>query len=562
MNEPDRLTPPAATTPTSARILHVDDDEANRYAVTRSLVRAGFEVIEADTGGAALEKLGEADNGIDLIILDVRLPDIDGFEVCRRLKASKTSATIPVLHLSANFISSEDKAHGLDGGADAYLIRPVAPVELIATVKSLLRVRRAEEQLRAAWDEAQAARAAAEQANRIKDEFLTTLSHELRTPLTAIVGWANILQRGKASPAEHLEGLKTIERNAKVQAKLIEDLLDVGRIISGKLRLEAQRIDLAAAIGAAMEVVQPSVEAKGLHLVADAGSSPLFITADAGRLQQIIGNLLGNAVKFTGEGGEIRVTAARAPDGFIELKIADTGRGIAPDFLPFMFERFRQADVSSRRAQGGLGLGLAIVRQLVELHGGTIRADSRGEGHGSTFTVRLPGADSSTAHLDGAATSPPSCTSPRSASPESREGELLRGFSVLLIEDDADCRSLAARVLEGCGATVIEVDSVAAAFEAISRQRFNAIVSDVGMPVEDGYDFIRKLRQLSAEAGGKTPSLALSAFVQADSHKKMLASGFDAHLGKPVDPRALCEEVAKLVDAVKNAGPISSFTRA
>lgn len=519
--------------------------------MSRSLLKTGFEVLEAVTGSEALTTLKKADGTIDLVILDIRLPDIDGFEVCRRIKADPQTAAIPVLHLTASFISGQDKAHGLDGGADGYLIRPVEPVELIATVKALLRVRQAENDLRIARDEALAARAAAVHANRVKDEFLATLSHELRTPLTAIVGWASILQRGRASPAEQMEGLKTIERNAKAQTKLIEDLLDVSRIISGKLRLETQLIEIGAAVDAAIAVVRPTAEGKGQRLFVDRPASPLFIVGDPARLQQVISNLLGNATKFTPEDGTIRVKVQCAAAGLIELTIQDTGRGISPEFLPHIFERFRQADVSSRRGQGGLGLGLAIVRQLVELHGGSISAASAGEGRGATFTVRLPEAHGDSARAEIPATT--STSPPKNGNAPRPADEPLRGRMILVIEDDADCRSLAARVLEGAGATVAEVSSVAAAFEAIARTSFDAVVSDIGMPVEDGYDFIRRLRQLSSEGGGTTPALALSAFVQVESQRKMLANGFDAYLGKPVDPQRLCDAVIELVKNSRHA---------
>jgi len=530
----------------SPRILHVDDDDANRYAVTRSLVKAGYEVAEAATGGEALSAVEALP---DLVILDVRLPDIDGYEVCRRIKANLATALIPVLHLSANYTSVADRAHGLNGGADAYLVRPVEPVELLATVNALLRTRRAELALRDAMTEAQAARDAAETANRLKDEFLATLSHELRTPLNAIVGWTQIL-RDPATRAEDLqEGLDTIERNAKVQAQLIEDLLDVSRIISGKLRLDVLPVDMAAVIRAAVGSVAPAADAKDVRIEQDLDAGvTTAIHGDPNRLQQVVWNLLSNAVKFTPRGGRVSVSLARV-ESHVEVTVADTGRGIEPAFLPYVFERFRQADASSKRAQGGLGLGLAIVRQLVELHGGAVEAHSAGANRGATFTVRLPvgalrAAPGDAGDSDQAAAPVPGTpAAPLAARPTLCD---LRGLNVLVVDDEPDSLTVLRRLLETSGAAVATAGDVAAALAALADAPFDVLISDIGMPGQDGYDLIRQLRALPPEKGGRMPAIALTAFARVEDRIRALQAGFQFHATKPVDRAELTALIATL----------------
>jgi signal transduction histidine kinase len=519
------------------RILHVDDDEANRYAVTRSLVKAGYEVAEAATGSDALR---EVDDLPDLVILDVRLPDIDGYEVCRRIKGNPATSQIPVLHLSASFITSSDKAHGLNGGADAYLVRPVEPVELLATVNALLRTRRAEAALRDAKVEAETSRDAAETANRLKDDFLATLSHELRTPLNAIVGWTQIL-RDPDTPKDVLaEGLETIERNAKVQAQLIEDLLDISRIISGKLRLEVQAVDLVGVIRSAVASVAPAADARGVRIEQTLDPAAAAVTGDPARLQQVAWNLLSNAVKFTPRDGRVRVALARV-DSHVEFTVADTGRGIEPAFLPYVFDRFRQADASTKRTQGGLGLGLAIVRQLVELHGGTVAASSAGPDRGATFTVTLP--------LSALKAAPPDAARPDQSIPALAAAVRpcdLTGLRLLIVDDDPDSLTVLARLLETCGARVVTAGGAADALAALATGPFDVVVSDIGMPGQDGYDLIREIRALPADRGGRTPAIALTAFARTEDRQRALAAGFQIHATKPVDRAELTALIASL----------------
>ena len=579
-----------------------------------------------------------------------------------------------MLHLSASFTSIDDKAHGLDAGADGYLVRPVEPVELLATVNALLRTRRAEDALRQSeeryreiaerlglaldsaelgtffcpmplgkiewnvtckhhfwlppnaeidfdvfysivhpddrqrvsiavdsavtshqpydveyrtvapdgrtrWIRAKGkayydasgnplrfdgitidisrqkqieaereqalaaeriARAEAERANQLKDEFLATLSHELRTPLNAIIGWSQILRAAPPAEADLDEGLATIERNASIQAQLIEDLLDVSRIISGKLRLEVQTIDLGPVIVSAQAAVQPAADAKRIRIVRSITGVEAIVRADAGRVQQIVWNLLSNAIKFTPAGGTVEVSLEHV-EGHVQIQVSDSGRGISPAFLPYVFDRFRQADPSSTRQHGGLGLGLAIVKQLAELHGGSVDACSDGEGRGATFVVLLPVA-------------PPVVAEPlpkKQVASEARSKPLswtpndLQGDRILIVEDDDDSRRLLGHVLRARGATVTMAGSVDDAMEQWTQGTFDLLISDIGMPGRDGYDLIREIRATPGEAG-KIPAIALTAFARIEDRAAALEAGFDQHLSKPAEPAALVAAITAM----------------
>lgn len=415
-------------------ILHVDDNDAKRYVHTRMLKRAGFEVVEATTGTQALDLLPEIKP--DLVVLDVKLPDIHGFEVCRKIKANPATASIPVLHLSASFINSEDKAQGLEGGADGYLVQPVEQRELIATVNALLRIRQAEAKYTELLCKEQAARKQAEAANRMKDEFLAVVSHELRSPLNAMLGWARLLRTRKLDEAKRDRALETIERNAMLQTKLIEDLLDISRIIQGKLRLNIRPVQLVIPIEAAIDTVCLAAEAKAIRIACVLDTTVGLVLGDSDRLQQILWNLLSNAIKFTPLGGCVEIQLKQL-DSYAQIQVSDTGAGISPDFLPYVFDRFSQADGSMTRSYSGLGLGLAIVRQLVELHGGTVQAESPGEGQGCTFTVKLP-------LTTPASQERPALDSQTCGQPTSNESvpfnnlPMLDGLQVLVVDDEAD----------------------------------------------------------------------------------------------------------------------------
>jgi PAS domain S-box-containing protein len=399
-----------------------------------------------------------------------------------------------------------------------------------------------------------AARADAEQAGRLKDEFLATLSHELRTPLNAILGWAHILRRRKPEDAELNEGLLVIERNSRAQAKLIEDLLDMSRIVSGKLRLDIQQVIAADITNAAIESVRPAAEAKEIRLekVLDTHIGP--IRGDPARLQQVMWNLLSNAIKFTPKGGKVQV-AVQLVNSHVEISVTDTGVGIKAEFIPYVFERFRQADASITRKHGGLGLGLAIVKNLVELHGGKVRAKSPGEGCGATFVVELP---LMVVHESESISQHEHPKSENLAGPAEFicEQNMLLGVKVLVVDDEEDARTLIARVLEECDATVLLAASGAQAREILMRERPTVLISDVGMPSEDGYEFIRRVRLLPDHQGGKTPAAALTAFARSEDRTRALRAGYQSHLSKPVEPTELITVVASLAG---RTGPSSTL---
>ena len=384
-----------------------------------------------------------------------------------------------------------------------------------------------------------AARSEAERANRVKDEFVATLSHELRTPLNAVLGWTELLRRTGDKPETLARGLEVIERNTKLQAQLVSDLLDVSRIVSGKLMLELREMSLAAAIASAVETVAPLARSKGVELSTRLQGDLPPIAGDPARLQQVVWNLLLNAIKFTPEGGRIRLTLDLV-DGEARLVVADTGIGIRPEFLGSLFERFRQADPSASRRHGGLGLGLAIVKHLVEEHGGTISAASEGEGRGATFLVRLPIASRLT---------------PREAAPDTGvEGRAsvvpearLSGVRVLLVEDDADTRELLERLLRECGARVTAVASGAEALEALGRSAPDILVSDIGLPGMDGCELIRRVRALPPTRNGVIPAIAVTAFARPEDRARVLLAGYQAHVAKPVDAAELTASLANLL---------------
>jgi signal transduction histidine kinase/ActR/RegA family two-component response regulator len=383
-------------------------------------------------------------------------------------------------------------------------------------------------------------RAESERVGKIKDEFLANLSHEIRTPLNAILGWAQLLIPGKSTDSELAEGLEIITRNARNQARLIDDLLDMSRIISGKMRLEVQRVDLPAVIDAAIESVKPAADAKCIKLqkIIDPIAGPT--SGDPNRLQQVVWNLLINAIKFTPKEGKVQVVVERV-DSHIEVSVSDTGKGIAAEFLPHVFERFSQADNSARRGNGGLGLGLAIVKSLAELHGGSVRAKSGGEGKGATFIVSLP---ISVVHsLDRAENLQHIMVSPEDALLHSAD---LKGIRVMVVDDDADAIGLVKRIMEECGAVVTTCASGKECMECLPRGRPDVVIMDIGMPEMDGYMLIAKLRGLGREQGGQTPAIALTAFARSEDRRQAMLAGFDVHIAKPVEPGELVAVVSRL----------------
>ncbi|MBG1261872.1 response regulator [Nostoc sp. BAE] len=389
----------------------------------------------------------------------------------------------------------------------------------------------------------QVARAKAETANRIKDEFLAVLSHELRTPLNAILGWSKLLQIGRLNQAKTSEALATIERNATLQVQLIEDLLDISRILQGKLTLDITKINLESTILSALQTMRLAAEAKLIEV--STVFEPLMgeVMGDSTRLQQVVWNLLSNAVKFTPKGGKVEVRLKQA-DGYAQIIVSDTGKGISAEFLPFVFDYFRQADSTSTRNFGGLGLGLAIVRNIVEIHGGIIKADSHGEGKGATFTVSLPLLQDES----------PSVTDEQNdavlLTPKSLP---LNGVRVLVVDDDADSLDFTAFVLEQDGAFVIAVSSAYEALQTLAEVKPDVLVSDISMPDMNGYMLIRQVRTWTLEQGGQIPAIALTAFARNDDQQEALKAGFQIHLPKPFNPEKLIAAIAKLVEAKVSA---------
>jgi len=667
-------------------ILMVDDHAANLLALEAILEPLGHRLVRAHSGEEALKRLLTEEFAV--ILLDVQMPGLDGFETASLIKSHKRTSSIPIIFITA---ISRDAAHvfrGYSKGAVDYLLKPFDPDilrskvsvfvdlfrkgEKIKAQAKLLRERelealtrqseqryrrltesmpiplwgarpdgtiyycnrswteysglRAEDceeladprvvhpddvaEVRAAWassidmeapfeveyrlrrkddgayrwhlsralperddtghvegwivtatdidekkqveaarlellDRERRAREVAEAANRTKDEFLAMVSHELRTPLHAILGWAGMLRGGMLDPAKTNRALETIERNAQVQSELIEDLLDVSRIISGKLRLDIRRMKLGSVVAAAVETVGPAAAAKGVHLEHTSTADADVITGDPDRLQQVVWNLVSNAVKFTPKGGRVEVSVERI-DSEMRVRVADTGTGIGPDLLPYVFDRFWQADNSMTRTHQGLGLGLAIVRHLVELHGGHVRAESCGPGAGSEFVVTLP---IRLMHVsDHDVEAPPVAPRPSTPPPDDHR---LDGVTVLFVDDQRDARDLFTEVFEQRGARVITAGSATDALAAVESSPPDVLVSDIGLPGEDGYALIRKVRTLEPARGGRVPAVAVTAHARAEDGSRALAEGFQMHLAKPVEPTTLVALVASLAEAGK-----------
>ena len=622
---------------TSQKIVVVDDNPASLYATSRILRSANFEVIEAKTGA---EALAAATQDVGLIVLDINLPDIDGLEVCRRLRARTHTAYLPIIHLTATFVAHDDAVHGLSAGGDSYLTHPVDPPVLIATVRALLFARQADvlkrttdarfrtifelassgialldhelvfrdvnpefcrlagrdrgdiigkrcldiiaqghedlcHQLHASlgdggrWEgtlpvlrpdgsvadvewrivaenghgvriaiatnvterekllaSERAARTEAERSNQLKDEFLATLSHELRNPLNAMLGWASVLKNRNVTPDMLAQGLAAIERNSRVQSHLIEDLLDFAGIRFGKMRIDLDAVPPARAVASAAEVVQAQAQNKGVDLHLHLADREAHVLADESRLQQVVWNLLSNAIKFTPGGGHIDVHARVVKDQY-EIAVTDSGRGISPEFLPQIFERFSQQESGTGKSFAGLGIGLTIVKHLVDIHHGTIEVESEGLGKGATFCVRLP------------------LTERRPSEPGTGVSARLERVRVLVVEDDPDARALIARILTDAGAQVSDAPNAEAAMIQIKATVPDVLVSDIGMAQLDGYQLLRKLRSGGLDAE-RLPAIAVTAFSRVQDRADALAAGFQAHLAKPVKAEALVSAVANL----------------
>jgi PAS domain S-box-containing protein len=635
------------------QLLIVDDDPISRYATARLLRSAGFRTAEAATGAEGLAAAAAGD--FSAMIVDVHLPDLDGFELCRVLRSRGQTHRMPVLHLSAAYVTDEDKVRGLDAGADAYLTHPVEPAVLVATVQALVRtrvaeeaMRRSESKFRAIYEQAPSglalidgegrlrdansqmlrmlgrslaevvgrrldefqrsadgdaqrdevaidrpdgrtvhlsvsisaqiepgvslivatdvsqraalesqrqqllererdARSEAERVSRLKDTFIAVLSHELRSPLNAMVGWTHVLQQ-RGGSEDTMKALAAIERNGRLQARMISDLLDMSRLNLGKLPLSLDRVDPADVIAAAVSAVQPDLDARQIDLrlaVEPVGT----LRADSSRLQQVMWNLLSNAVKFSPPGGQVTV-GVRAEGADIVMFVSDQGQGIAPAFLAHVFDRFMQSDVGRNRQHGGLGLGLSIVKQLVEAHGGQVQVHSAGLGQGALFEVRLPREGEATraeppgSAADAANDAPDSLLSPLN------EGDTLEaplaGLRLLVVDDDADASGMLQIILRDRGAAVRVAGSSAQALNALQEEAFDVLISDIGMPGKDGYDLVRELRVLELKTGRHLPAIALTSFTRGQDEAHARAAGFDAHCPKPLRPLNLVGLVARL----------------
>lgn len=412
-----------------------------------------------------------------------------------------------------------------------------------------------EERLKLSLIQEQMARTEAEDANRLKDEFLATVSHELRTPLHAVIGWSHMLRSGGLDEAMTVRAIETIERNAKSQAQLIEDILDVSRVITGKLHLNIGLVDFASVINAAIDSVQLAAESKDIQLEVTLDPSARRVSGDPSRLQQVVWNLLSNAIKFTPSGGHVRVKLERAGTD-AQISVSDTGEGINPDFLPFIFDRFRQGDGSSTRKHGGLGLGLAIVRHLVELHGGTVSADSAGKGEGTTFTLRLPLAAAQKA-TKGHRKETKSLLSSEAAMSQLKPLPSLEGVEVLIVDDEQDTLSMLAVMLTEYRAKVQTASSASEALEVLQWYKPDVLVSDLAMPDEDGYSLIGKVRALAEEDGRRIPAVALTAYVRIEDRVRALSAGFNMFVPKPVEPSELIMAIANLAEPVANESLLS-----
>ena len=651
------MTSSSIIAPTIDRALHtvlvVDDNPVTRYATARVLRAAGFQTEEAGTGAAAIEA---ARRGVSGVVLDVHLPDIDGFEVCRVLRADAATELTPIIHLSAAYMQSEHKVAGLNAGADAYLVHPAEPALMVATLQALIRARTAEEKLRrsetrfrAIYDQApvamvlidakgrfadvnpaaesllmrskqalvgtavaslapgtwqqfvaermeagvqggaaearwqcefplvrsdgkellldwsmsdhvepglrigtavdlseridferrreellereQLARVLAERHSRTKDDFVAVLSHELRTPLTLITGWVHMLKRPHASPDTLARGIDAIERGAKAQGRIISDILDVSRIASGKLRLHREWANPAELTRTSLDALRDLAQAKNITLEVSAAGSEEPAWLDVTRFQQIVWNLVTNAIKFSDKGAAVQVRLARQDDE-LTLIVQDHGAGIEASFLPHLFQRFTQSGTPGNRAHGGLGLGLSIVKHLVELHGGTISAYSAGAGQGARMTARLRVAYEE----------PMTPSADADPGPALREARLLDGKDILVVDDNADTSEMLSIVLSDEGARVRVADSYDAALAQFAQAWPDLLVSDIGLPGKDGYDLIAKVRGMEADAGRpRLRAIALTAFARVQDRDRALSAGFDLHLGKPLQPHLLLQ---------------------
>jgi len=550
-----------------ARVLIVDDLPEKRLAHRAVLADLDADLIEAHSGTEALKRVLHEDFAV--ILLDVNMPDIDGLETATLIRRLRRSRNTPIIFITA-YADEIQSARGYALGAVDYILAPVVPDMLRTKVRVFIDLYRAHAELalanevleqrvaertaelqssnerlqaeisertrvererQALLEREQLLRAEAEELSRLKDEFLATMSHELRTPLNAIFGWITLLRTGRLDESTEARALETIERNARAQKRLIEDLLDVSRVVTGKVTLELAAVEPRRVVEAAVETMLPAAQAKGISVSVQLDTAGT-LRGDFARLQQVVCNLLSNAIKFTPTGGNIEVELVRR-DAEAEITVRDSGQGIKPEFLPYVFDRFRQEDGSISRRHGGLGLGLAIVQHLVELHGGTVSAASAGEGRGASFTLRIPVRSAAPVAVPDPA-------------PEAQAAARLAGLHVLVVDDDPAARELIARILEGYGARVSLAGSGAAALTLLFERRPHVLLADLGMPEMDGYALIEQVRALDPGLGGRVPAVAVTGYAAAQDRLRALHAGYQNHIAKPVEPAELAAVITSV----------------
>ncbi len=577
------------TNRSSTRVLLIEDNPGDARLVREHLAEVSasrqFQVTVAGTLGEGIRLA--AGSSADIVLLDLSLPDAFGLETVARWQ--EAAPTLPLIV----FTGSDDESLAVAAvreGAQDYLVKGrIDGTALAQSIRYAIERKRIQEDLRLAktsleqrveertadlqqinarleaeiaerilaeqrvnelLKREQAARQQVESANRSKDEFLAVLSHELRTPLNAILGWAEILRADEPTHAELHEGMEVIERNARAQARLVEDVLEVSRIICGKVPLKMAHLDLSATIEEALATVRPAAAAKGIVLQLVPSTGAIQVHGDADRLRQVIWNLLTNAIKFTPGEGQITVSSRTAAAGQAEIEVHDTGIGIKADFLPFVFDRFRQSDATATRLHGGLGLGLSISRHLVDMHQGQISAASAGEGLGATFTVTLPVARSVAAPVaDGLE----AIDRPAGAQPIRLAEPALSGLRVLVVDDEPDSRRVLVRLLQRANMEVREAGSAAAAAALLERWAAQVLISDIAMPGEDGYSLIRRLRSSSNHRLRTLPAAALTAFVRPEDKAQAYKAGFQMHLEKPFVPAVILSAVASLATTAESS---------